>query len=242
MNSREQKKGALYLIPSTLYENTQDMVINLQTRETLRHIEYLLVENIRSARRFISSLKIGREIDSYVFEQLDKNTPAIEATRLMQPLLEGKDGGIISEAGCPGIADPGSLAVEAAHRLDIRVVPLSGPSSIMLALMASGFNGQKFSFHGYLPIDKVKRASAIQQLEKNAKKFGETQIFMETPYRNNQMLADVIKSCNGGTRLCIAKSLTGEHEWIKTKTIDAWSKDVPDLHKEPVIFIIFKSI
>lgn len=242
MNNRKQNKGSLYLIPSTLYENTQDRVINLQTRETLKKIEYLMVENIRSARRFISSLNIGREIDSYFFEQLDKNTTPMEAERLLKPLLGGKDGGVISEAGCPGIADPGSLAVEAAHRLDIRVVPVSGPSSIMLALMASGFNGQKFAFHGYLPIDKQKRAAAIRQLEKNAAKFDETQIFMETPYRNNQMLADILKNCEASTRLCIAKSLTGEREWIKTRTIAEWAREIPDLHKEPVIFIISKSV
>lgn len=239
MNKEEQKKGCLYLIPNVLYENTQDKVINLQTRQALERIEYLLVENVRSARRFISSLKISRAIDSYVFEPLDKNTTREDAMRLILPVLEGKDAGIISEAGCPGIADPGSIAVEAAHRHDIRIVPIPGPSSIMLALMASGFNGQRFTFHGYLPIERRQRAEAIRRLEKNAIRFEETQIFMETPYRNNQLLQEILSACQPTTRLCIAKGLTGESEWIKSKTISHWQKQIPDLHKEPVIFIIY---
>jgi 16S rRNA (cytidine1402-2'-O)-methyltransferase len=241
MNDQTQNKGTLYLIPNVLYENTQEQVITPQVREVLEKVDYLLVENIRTARRFISSLKLGKPIGSYHFEVADKELTLETAMELMKPIIQGRDGGIISEAGCPGIADPGSLLVKLAHQHDIRVVPISGPSSIFLALMASGFNGQRFVFHGYLPIDKHARGLQIKLLEKNALRFDETQIFMETPYRNNQLMQELIQHCQSTTRLCIAKSLTGKNEWIRTKNIGEWKNALPDLHKEPCMFLLYNN-
>jgi 16S rRNA (cytidine1402-2'-O)-methyltransferase len=241
MNDQTQNKGTLYLIPNVIYENTHEEVITRQVREILEQLDYLLVENIRTTRRFISSLKLGKPIESYRFEVADKSLDLELARELMNPINIGKDAGIISEAGCPGIADPGSLLVKLAHDHDIKVVPLAGPSSIFMALMASGFNGQKFTFHGYLPIDKQSRAQQIKLIEKYALSSDETHIFMETPYRNNQVMKDLLKYCQSSTRLCIAKSLTGKNEWVKTKNIGEWKKTIPDLHKEPCIFLIHNS-
>lgn len=225
------------MIPNVLYENTQDKVITAQARQILANLDYILAENLRTARRFIASLNTGRPVESYQMELANKDLTRDMAVGLMQPLLKGRDAGILSEAGCPGIADPGSLLVKLAHRYEISVVPVSGPSSIFLALMASGFNGQKFAFHGYLPIDKKDRGRAIRMLEKNAMT-GETQIFMETPYRNNQLMKDLLFHCQPSTLLCVAKNLTGEREWIKTKSIEEWKKEVPELNKEPCIFLL----
>ncbi len=233
-----QNKGTLYLIPNVLSENTQDKVIAPQVRNILLQVDYLLVENVRTVRRYISSLKIDKAIDTFHFEIADKNLDMFRAKELMEPILNGKDGGIISEAGCPGIADPGSMLVLYAHQHHIKVVPVVGPSSIFLALMASGFNGQKFTFHGYLPIDKQQRVQQIKILEKQASTSGETQIFMETPYRNNQLFQDIINHCKNNTRLSVSKDLTGENEWVKTMTIAEWKKQVPDLNKQPCIYLI----
>jgi 16S rRNA (cytidine1402-2'-O)-methyltransferase len=239
MNDQTQNKGTLYLIPNVLYENTQEKVITSQVREVLGRLDYLLVENLRTTRRYISSLKLGRPIESYHLELADKELDIKEAARLLKPIMEGRDGGIVSEAGCPGIADPGSMLVKLAHQNQIKVVPLSGPSSIFLALMASGFNGQRFVFHGYLPIEKEARGKQIKALEKNIFKFDQTQIFMETPYRNNQLLQDLILHCQSTTLLCIARSLTGKNEWIMTRSIGEWKKFIPDLNKEPCIYLLY---
>ena len=233
-----QKKGKLYLIPTPLADNTLDKMVTRQLEDVAINLDYFLVENIRTARRFISSLKLGIEIEKLQFEVLDKNTTSKEIDKLCTPLLKGVDIGILSEAGCPGIADPGNLAVAFAHSNDVTVVPLIGPSSIFMAQMASGFNGQSFVFHGYLPIDKQKRIKAIKTIEKEAISKNQTQIFMETPYRNNQLLSDILKTCQPYTKLCIAKNVSGSKEMIKTKTIRDWRKSVPELHKMPSIFLI----
>ncbi len=233
-----QKKGNLYLIPTPLAGNTLDKIETRQLQKVVKNTSLFLVENIRTARRFISSLKLGIEIDKLHFEVLDKNTTSKETGKLCTPLLKGQDIGIMSEAGCPGIADPGNLAVTFAHSNDIRVVPLVGPSSIFMAQMASGFNGQSFVFHGYLPIEKQKRIQAIKIIEKEARSKNQTQIFMETPYRNNQLLSDILKTCQPYTKLCIAKDVSGSNEMIKTKMIKEWRKSVPELHKVPSIFLI----
>jgi 16S rRNA (cytidine1402-2'-O)-methyltransferase len=231
-------KGKLFLIPNVLAENTAESIISPQIKEIITHTKVYLVENLRTARRYISSLKLGVNIEELHMEILDKNTAPETINRLMQPLLNGADMGIISEAGCPGIADPGALAVAHAHHKGIQVVPLSGPSSMFMALMASGFSGQSFAFHGYLPIDKKDKAQALRKLENESTKEKRAQIFMETPFRNNQLLEDILSTLAPQTKLCIAKNLTASDELVLTKTVEEWKKLPIDLHKIPTVFII----
>ena len=198
----------LYLIPSTLAEKeTVNAVIPNDVQHIIKSLDYFLVENVKTARRFLKAVDQSIVIDDLTFEILDKKTSEDDALQMILPLLEGKKAGVISEAGCPGIADPGALAVEMCHQNNIPVVPLVGPSSILLALMASGMNGQGFTFHGYLPIDKRDRAQKIKELDRLAVQTGSSQIFMETPYRNNQLLDDIIKNCAKYSKLCIASTL-----------------------------------
>jgi 16S rRNA (cytidine1402-2'-O)-methyltransferase len=231
-------KGKLFMIPTVLAENTAHWVISPQVKEVIANTKIFLVENPRSARRYISSLKLGITIEELQFEVLDKDTPPEQVSRLMMPLLNGADIGVISEAGCPGIADPGALAVAYAHQKGIKVVPLSGPSSMFLALMGSGFSGQSFAFHGYLPIDKKERAAALKKLEQESVREKRAQLFMETPFRNNQLLADALAFLSPQTKLCIAKNLTAADELIQTKTIADWKNHPLDLHKVPTVFIL----
>lgn len=231
-------QGKLFLIPNVLAENTADAVITPQVKEVIAHTKVFLVENLRTARRYISSLKLGVNLEEVHMEILDKNTAPESINRLLQPLFKGADVGIISEAGCPGIADPGALAVAHAHARGIQVVPLSGPSSMFLALMGSGFSGQSFAFHGYLPIDKKERNQALRKLEAESAKEQRAQIFMETPFRNNQLLEDALAALSPQTKLCIAKNLTAADELIQTKTIADWKKNPIDLHKIPTVFIL----
>ena len=196
-----------------------------------------LVENIRSARRFIASLKI-RDVSTIEFKVFDKKTSESQLGKLLAPLQSGSPVGVISEAGCPAIADPGSKIVKWAHQHQIRVVPLSGPSSIFLALMGSGLNGQHFEFHGYLPIDKAMRAKTITQLERESSRTGKCQIFMETPYRNTAMAESLIRHCKEDTAICLAIDLTSADELIVTKTVHQWKKGLPELQKKPTIFLL----
>lgn len=237
MSNNISQKGVLYLIPSVISENTEKLVLSPQILDVCAHTKIYLAENIRTARRFISSLELGIAIPELEFFVLDKNTPDQEVPELMQAVLGGNDIGVISEAGCPGVADPGARAVAWAHKNDIKVVPLVGPSSILLALMASGFSGQSFAFRGYIPVKGPERVQAIKQLEREAKG-GQTQIFMETPYRNNQLFDDLLQHCNSATSLCIARGVTGEQEFIKTLPVSGWKKARPELHKIPTIFLL----
>lgn len=237
---RKQKKGKLYLIPTPLADNSLEKMVTPQMNVVIKNLNFFLAENIRTARRFISSLKLGRTIEDIHFDLLDKKTSLAAIGQLCAPLLRGEDMGVMSEAGCPGIADPGNLAVTYAHQHNIEVVPLAGPSSIFMALMASGLNGQSFTFHGYLPIDKQERAKKIKEIEKNIFAKNQTQIFMETPFRNNHLFADLLKNCHPATRLCVAKDVSGEKEMIRTLTIKDWKKSIPELHKIPVIFLIYR--
>jgi 16S rRNA (cytidine1402-2'-O)-methyltransferase len=230
--------GKLYLIPSVLAEGTSQEVISPQVKDVISHTTHYLVENLRTARRYISSLKLGIEIEALDLQILDKNTGSQDLNLLMRPIFEGKDLGIISEAGCPGIADPGAVAVAYAHQKGIRVIPLSGPSSIFLALMGSGFSGQTFTFHGYLPIDKKELVNSLHSLENVSRRDHSTQIFMETPFRNQKMLENLLQHLHPDTLLCIARNVTATDELIQTKRVQDWKRDPPDLHKIPTVFLL----
>ncbi len=237
-----KKTGTLYLIPTVLAEGTDEQVISPQVKDTVQRLTYFLVENLRTARRFVKRICPELVIEELNFIQVDKDTSPAQVQSALKPLLEqGIDAGVISEAGCPGIADPGAEVARYAHQKGIRVVPFAGPSAILLSLMASGFNGQRFAFHGYLPIEKGPRLQALRQLEKEMLQHDQTQIFMETPYRNNKLLEDLVQHLSGGTRLCIAANITSpEHEFIQTKTIADWKGKLPDIHKQPAVFLIYK--
>ncbi len=227
---------SLYLIPTILAEETAEKVLSPQIRDVIKNLDVFFVENVRTARRFISSLKLGKVIDNITFIELHKDTPEPETMNSLRSL--SSDAGIISEAGCPGVADPGAVAVHFAHQIGIRVIPLVGPSSILLALMASGMSGQSFAFQGYLPIEKTERKKALQSLEREARQRQQTQLFMETPFRNNQLLDAVLETCMPDTLLCIASNVTATDEFIKTLPVKNWKKVKPDLHKKPTIFLI----
>ncbi len=231
-------QGKLYLIPTVLAENTADKVLSPQIRDIVSNTDYFFVEELRTARRFISALKIGKPIESLHFFELNKDTTKDAFQKDFDSLPKGVDVGILSEAGCPGVADPGSMAVAYAHKINMEVMPLVGPSSILLALMGSGFNGQSFCFHGYLPIDKAEKIKVIKALEKESKARNQTQIFMETPYRNMKMLEEILPVLNGETKFCIASGLTTGSQYIKTKKIKDWPKYLPDIHKKPTIFLV----
>mgnify|MGYP006292743667 CR=1 FL=1 len=230
--------GTLYLLPTLLSEGTMEQVLPPYVKNSIQSIRYFIVENVRSTRRFISSMELDIQIDDLTFFELNKHTPAENIAGFLKPLQAGHSMGLVSEAGLPGIADPGSEIVKLVHKQGLHVKPITGPSSIFLALMASGLNGQNFAFNGYLPIQKAERLQSIRKLEKRSRDEQQSQLFMEAPYRNNQLLDDILKSCRGNTLLCIAMELTSENEFIKTKTVDQWKKKRPPLHKRPCIFIL----
>ncbi|MCV9388519.1 SAM-dependent methyltransferase [Reichenbachiella ulvae] len=231
--------GKLYLIPTVIADNTEEKVLSPQIKEVIKNLDYFLVENLRTARRYISKLRLGLVIEELQFELLDKKTNRSQIEKYLSVVRQGKDVGVISESGCPGVADPGAEAVAVAHQLGIQVVPLTGPSSILMALMASGFNGQSFTFHGYVPIDKKDLVQKIKSMEKDAVQNRQTQIFMDTPYRNQKLFEELLIACSGETQLSVAKGITGEDEYIKTKRIKDWKKESVDLHKVPTIFSIY---
>lgn len=230
-------KGILYLIPTVIAEDTTDRVISDHVKNILKPIRFFLVEDIRTSRRFLSSLSIFDSIEQLYFNTLDKNTTEAELPQLMSPLLKGKPVAVISESGCPGVADPGSLAVKYAHEKGIKVEPLVGPSSILLALMASGLNGQRFSFNGYLPVEAREANQAIKKFENESKSRNQTQIFIETPYRNNALVKHLLDTLHDETLLCIAVNITGETESIKTQAVKAWKSSIPTLPREPALFL-----
>lgn len=233
-------KGSVYLIPNTLGDSEIESVMPRLNVEIIRRIKHFIVEDVRTTRRFLKKVDKSIDIDSLQFYTLNKHTSPEEISSYLLPLKEGFDIGIVSEAGCPAVADPGAEIVRIAQAKDYHVVPLVGPSSILLALMASGFNGQSFAFVGYLPIKDGERATALKRLEKRAQVEKQSQIFIETPYRNMKMLGDILSTCCGGTRLCVACDITLPTEYIKTKMVGEWKKCVlPDLDKRPCIFIIY---
>jgi len=228
----------LFLIPNVLSDGDWQNVLPVNVLPVLTNTRFFIVENIRTARRFMKQVNKAIDIDRLTFFELNKHTHPNEIPSFLKPLENGEDVAVISEAGCPGVADPGADIVKLAHQKGIAVVPLVGPSSILLALMASGLNGQNFAFNGYLPVQSNERMRAINSLEKKVRNEHQTQIFIETPYRNNQLIADLLKTCSPSTLLCIAANITGENEFIATKSIGKWKKSVPDLHKQPAIFLI----
>lgn len=230
-------KGRLFLIPNLIAEGTQDEVLCFQIKSILPEIHHFLAEEIRTARRYLSSLKIYSSIEDLHFSEMNKDTKEIEIPALLAPIFEGHNMGVISESGCPGIADPGAMATRFAHDHNIKVVPLVGPSSILLALMASGLNGQKFAFHGYLPIDGKDAAKVIKDFERESKSKAQTQVFIETPYRNNTVLQHLIKNLAGETLLSMSLDLTGKEEQIITKTVKWWKLQTIELPKKPAVFL-----
>jgi 16S rRNA (cytidine1402-2'-O)-methyltransferase len=232
-----EMSGHLFLIPTIISEGTEKKVIASVVLEKLKKIRFFLAEDVRTARRYLSSLKIYESIESLNFSILDKDTRVAELEKMFTPIFSGNHLGILSESGCPGVADPGAIAVSYAHQKKIKVVPLVGPSSILLALMASGLNGQQFAFHGYLPIDAKACAEKIKALDKESSAKNQTQIFIETPYRNNQVLKNLLESLPGSTLLSIALDLTGENEFIKTQPVHEWKRNTPALPKEPAVIL-----
>ena len=237
--SRENGKiGKVYLIPSTLGDMAPLEVLPISIKQIIEQLDYYIVENEKTARHFIKKISPRKSQPSLKLSALNKFTEPQEIPSFLNPCLEGYDIGILSDAGCPGIADPGAAVVKIAHEKNIQVVPMVGPSSILLALMASGMNGQNFAFNGYLPIEGSERKKYIKNLERKSKEDNQSQVFIETPYRNNKMLEELIKSLTPSTRLCIAADITLPTEYIKTKTIVNWKNENVDLHKRPAIFII----
>ncbi len=230
--------GKLYLIPSEMGEQTYEVLFPEMNRTIISAVDWYIVENIRTVRRFIKKVCPDKDIENTHFFEINKHAPDEQVDEMMRPLLEGHDMGIVSEAGMPCIADPGNLVVAKAHQKGIRVIPLVGPNSIIMALIASGFNGQNFAFHGYVPI-KDERKKKILKMESVALSTGQTQIFMETPYRNQQLFTELTTLLRPTTKLCIATDITLPTEDIKTRTIAEWKKHVPEIQKRPSIFLLF---
>lgn len=231
---------ALYLIPCTLGETDVNNVLPSYNREVILSLKHFIVENERTARRFLKKVDPAIVIDDLSFVELNKHTPAEVISGYLAPMDKGESLGIISEAGCPAVADPGADVVAIAQKRHLKVIPLVGPSSIILSVMASGFNGQSFAFHGYLPIEQGQRTQMIKKLENRIYTENETQLFIETPYRNNKLVEELIHTCRPSTRLCIASNITCSDEYIRTFGIKEWSGKVPDLSKKPTIFLIYK--
>lgn len=231
---------ALYLIPVTLGDTSIERVLPSYNKDIIVQIKHFIVENVRSARRFLKKVDPEIDIDSLTFYELNQHTDRNLISTYLDPLTKGFPMGVISEAGCPAVADPGADVVAIAQRRNIQVVPLVGPSSIILSVMASGFNGQSFAFNGYLPINAEERMKKLRLLEQKVYNENQTQLFIETPYRNNKLMEELLRVLRPQTRLCIAANITCEGEYIKTKTIKDWKGNLPDLSKVPCIFLIYK--
>ena len=232
------RKGKLYLIPTTLGDGTEEKTLPSSVLNAIKNIDIFIVENIRTSRRFIKKMYKEKDIDNTIFLSYGKHDKLDLQEDFLPHIYSGKDVGVISEAGVPCVADPGSKIVDFAHQFQVKVVPIVGPSSILLALMASGFNGQNFAFTGYLPIDKLERKKKLIGLEILSRKTNQTQIFMETPYRNVQMFEAILQTSSKLTKLCIASNISLNDEKIITKTIGEWKLEKPNIHKKPTIFLI----
>jgi len=232
--------ASLYLIPVTLGDTEHRRVLPEYNREIILGIRHFIVENVRTARRFLKKAEPSIVIDDLTFYELNKHTSPDDVATYLLPLEKGESIGVISEAGCPAVADPGADVVAIAQKQNYPVVPLVGPSSILMSVMASGFNGQSFAFHGYLPIDSAERTSMIKKLEGRIYTENQTQLFIETPYRNNKLVEELIRTCKPTTQMCIASNISCDDEFIRTRTMKSWAGKLPDMNKKPTIFLIYK--
>ncbi|MEJ2884052.1 SAM-dependent methyltransferase [Pedobacter sp. GR22-6] len=235
------EKGTLFLIPVPLADNAAQKSFTPFLGDTINNLSTYIVENEKTARKFLKEAGIKIPQSELIIHDYGKHKRNDSMVPYFKELMTGKDVGLMSEAGCPGVADPGADVILEAHKRGIKVVPLVGPSSILLALMASGFNGQSFTFNGYLPIDKVERGKRIKELEQLAQQKKQTQIFIETPFRNNHLFEDILKNTAAQTLLCVACNLTGEEEYVKTMSVGQWRQERIDLHKKPTIFLIYRT-
>ncbi|MDR1402823.1 MAG: SAM-dependent methyltransferase [Tannerellaceae bacterium] len=233
-------RASLFLIPVTLGDTEIRSVLPDYNREVILQLKHFIVENVRTARRFLKKTEPSIKVDELFFYELNDHTPLPDVLTYLTPLERGESMAILSEAGCPAVADPGTILVAIAQRKNYSVIPLVGPSSILLSLMASGFNGQSFAFNGYLPIDAQDRACELKKAEGRVYTEHQTQLFIETPYRNNKLLDELLRVCMPATKLCIASEITTRNEFIRTRTIRDWSTRKPDLHKKPTIFLLYK--
>lgn len=233
-------QASLFLIPVTLGDTEHRKVLPEYNREVILQLKYFIVENVRTARRFLRKTDPEIVIDNLTFYELNKHTSPEDVAGYLAPLAKGESVGVISEAGCPAVADPGADVVAIAQRKKYKVVPLVGPSSILMSVMGSGFNGQSFAFHGYLPIDASERNATIKKLELRIYSENQTQLFIETPYRNNKLAEDLIQTCKPATKMCVASNITCDDEYIETRPVKEWAGKVPDLSKKPTIFLIYK--
>jgi 16S rRNA (cytidine1402-2'-O)-methyltransferase len=231
-------EGTLYLLPTTLGKSNLHYVLPDYNFSVMNQLTHFIVEDIRSARRFLKKVNSDFNIDELTFLTLNEQTSDMELPALLQPLKEGHDVGVLSEAGCPAVADPGAAIVQLAQAAGIRIVPLVGPSSLLMALMASGFNGQNFAFVGYLPIASQERTKALKLLEKKAVTEHQTQIFIETPYRNHKLMEEMVGTLLPTTNLCVAVDVSLPSEWIRTHNMATWKKQMPDIQKRPAVFFI----
>lgn len=234
-------RGTLFLIPVPLADNAAQKSFTTFLGDTINALNTYIVENEKTARKFLKEAGIKIPQSELVIHDYGKHKRNDSMVPYFKELMTGKDVGLMSEAGCPGIADPGAEVILEAHKRGIKVVPLVGPSSILLALMASGFNGQSFTFNGYLPIDKAERGKRIKELEQLAQTKKQTQLFIETPFRNNHLFEDILKNAAAQTLLCVACNLTGEDEFVKTMSVGQWRQERIDLHKKPTIFLIYRA-
>lgn len=234
-------KGIIYLIPSVISPDTANQVLTKQVLEVVKNTTVFLAETIRESRRFISTLKLGIDISNLYFEKVDKNTTDSDTEKYLAPALQGNNIGVLSDAGCPGVADPGAQVARIAHKLGLQVVPLVGPSSLLLALMASGMNGQSFAFSGYLPIDQKEAAQKIKAFEKDSRSRNQTQLFIETPYRSDRTFEMLVKNLHPDSLLCVAKDITGKNEFIKTMRVSQWKNQKIIIGKEPTVFLFLSN-
>jgi 16S rRNA (cytidine1402-2'-O)-methyltransferase len=238
MNNLQYMRPTLFLIPVPIAEISPDIVLPAEVNRILKDLKYFVVENPKTSMKFLRKTGLNLDFEQITFLTLNEHTSPEEISGLITPMRNGNNMGLMSEAGMPALADPGAELVDIAHRAGFRIKPLAGPSSITLALIASGLNGQNFAFNGYLPVKKDARINAIKKLEEKLYREKQTQIFMETPYRNMALMSDLLTCCRPATRLCIAADITGENEFIVTRSIGTWKKNIPDIHKKPAVFII----
>ena len=238
MSELQHTKGKLYLIPNTLGAEGAAHMLAVHVKQQVHHLTRFIAENEKAARALIKNLQLAHPQSELQFVLLNEHTPASEKPHLLDAALQGHDVGLISDAGLPCVADPGAEAVALAHQLGIEVIPLPGPSSLLLALMASGFNGQSFAFIGYLPVEQGARMKRLKELERDVVQKKQTQVFIETPYRNNRLLEDIVKQLQPNTRLCVAANLTQPNQFIRSAAVNEWKNNLPDLHKQPAVFVL----